>query len=116
MPWRGRLNIGLIGLIGLIEPISPIFSKEDTLSISEIIWLAIIGLIVGLIARLLMPGRDPMGLIMTSILGIAGSFVGTFIGRTLLGKGPYYQARWLMSIVGSLVLLFLYRILFARRD
>ncbi|HEU0184643.1 MAG TPA: GlsB/YeaQ/YmgE family stress response membrane protein [Blastocatellia bacterium] len=86
------------------------------MSISEIAWMAVVGLVVGLIARLLMPGRDPMGLIMTSILGIAGSFVGTFIGRTFLAKGSYYQARWIMSIVGALVLLFLYRVLFARRD
>jgi uncharacterized membrane protein YeaQ/YmgE (transglycosylase-associated protein family) len=85
------------------------------LSIAEIITLAIFGLVVGLIARLLMPGRDPMGLIMTSILGIAGSFVGSYIGRTFLEKGPYYN-KWLMSILGSLVLLFLYRVLFARRD
>jgi len=82
----------------------------------EIIGWAVFGLIVGLIARLLMPGRDSMGLIMTSILGIAGSLVGTYVGRMLLGKGPYYQARWLMSILGALALLFLYRILFARRD
>ncbi|HEY8460847.1 MAG TPA: GlsB/YeaQ/YmgE family stress response membrane protein [Blastocatellia bacterium] len=80
----------------------------------ELIWMAIAGFIVGLIARFLMPGRDPMGLIMTSILGIAGSFVGTFIGRFF--KGPYYQARWLMSIVGAMVLLFFYRVFFARRD
>jgi uncharacterized membrane protein YeaQ/YmgE (transglycosylase-associated protein family) len=53
---------------------------------------------------------------MTSILGIVGFFLGTFIGRTLFAKGPYYQARWVMSILGSLVLLFLYRVLFARRD
>ena len=82
----------------------------------EIIGWAIFGLVVGLIARLLMPGRDSMGIIMTSILGIAGSLVGTFLGRALLARGPYYQARWLMSILGALVLLFLYRILFARRD
>ncbi|HEX2489243.1 MAG TPA: GlsB/YeaQ/YmgE family stress response membrane protein [Blastocatellia bacterium] len=86
------------------------------MSIFEIAQLAIFGLIVGLIARFLMPGKDPMGLIMTSILGIVGFFLGTFIGRTLFAKGPYYQARWLMSILGSLVLLFLYRVLFARRD
>ena len=86
------------------------------MSILEIIQLAIFGLIVGLIARFLMPGKDPMGLIMTSILGIVGFFLGTFIGRTLFDKGPYYQAKWLMSILGSLVLLFLYRVLFARRD
>ena len=86
------------------------------MSIFEIVELAFFGLIVGLIARFLMPGKDSMGLIMTSILGIVGFFLGTFIGRTLFGKGPYYQARWLMSILGSLVLLFLYRVLFARRD
>jgi uncharacterized membrane protein YeaQ/YmgE (transglycosylase-associated protein family) len=86
------------------------------MSIFEIVQLAVYGLIVGLIARFLMPGKDPMGLIMTSILGIVGFFLGTFIGRTLFDKGPYYQAKWLMSILGSLVLLFLYRVLFARRD
>ena len=86
------------------------------MSVFEIIQLAIFGLIVGLIARFLMPGKDPMGLIMTSILGIVGFFLGTFIGRSLFDKGPYYQAKWLMSILGSLVLLFLYRVLFARRD
>jgi uncharacterized membrane protein YeaQ/YmgE (transglycosylase-associated protein family) len=82
----------------------------------EIITMAVFGLVVGLIARLLMPGRDSMGLIMTSILGIAGSLLGTFIGRTLFGRGPYYQARWLMSILGALVLLFLYRVFFGRRE
>ncbi len=86
------------------------------MSIFEIVQLAIFGLIVGLIARFLMPGKDPMGLIMTSILGIVGFFLGTFIGRTLFAKGPYYQARWGMSVLGSLGLLFLYRVLFARRD
>jgi uncharacterized membrane protein YeaQ/YmgE (transglycosylase-associated protein family) len=86
------------------------------MSVFEIIQLAVFGLIVGLIARFLMPGKDPMGLIMTSILGIVGFFLGTFIGRTLFAKGAYYQARWVMSILGSLVLLFLYRVLFARRD
>lgn len=86
------------------------------MGISAIIGWAIFGLIVGLIARLLMPGRDSMGLIMTAFLGIAGSLLGTFLGRTLFGKSQYYQAQWLMSILGALVLLFLYRILFARRD
>jgi len=86
------------------------------MGITEIIWMAIFGLIVGFIARLLMPGRDSMGLIMTAVLGIAGSLLGTFLGRALFGKGPYYQARWLMSILGALILLFLYRVLFTRRE
>ncbi|HEV2665740.1 MAG TPA: GlsB/YeaQ/YmgE family stress response membrane protein, partial [Blastocatellia bacterium] len=53
------------------------------MGIFEIVGWAIFGLIVGLIARLLMPGRDSMGLIMTSILGIAGSLLGTYLGRIL---------------------------------
>jgi uncharacterized membrane protein YeaQ/YmgE (transglycosylase-associated protein family) len=93
-----------------------IFRGRETVSIFEIVQLAIFGLIVGLVARLLMPGRDSMGLIMTSILGIVGFFLGTFLGRNLFEKGEYYQAKWLMSILGSLVLLILYRVLFARRD
>ena len=84
------------------------------MGISEIIWLAITGLIVGLIARFLMPGKDPMGLIMTAILGIAGSFLGTYLGRMWLA--PEYQNKWLMSILGAFVLLLLYRILFRRRE
>jgi uncharacterized membrane protein YeaQ/YmgE (transglycosylase-associated protein family) len=83
---------------------------------AEIIGWAIFGLIVGLIARLLMPGRDSMGLIMTAVLGVVGSLLGTFLGRSLLGRGPYYQARWLMSILGALILLLLYRVLFKRRE
>ncbi len=82
----------------------------------QFIWLAIFGLIVGLLARLLMPGKDSMGLIMTAVLGVVGSLLGTYIGRTLLGRGEYYQAKWLMSILGALILLFLYRILFKRRQ
>lgn len=85
------------------------------MGIYEIIQLAIFGLVVGLIARFLMPGKDPMGLIMTSILGIAGSFVGSYISRTFLREGPYNN-KWLMSILGALVLLFVYRVLFGRRE
>jgi len=85
------------------------------MGIFEIVGWAIFGLIVGLIARLLMPGRDSMGLIMTSILGIVGFFLGTFLGRMLFEKGPYYQAKWLMSILGAVILLALYRVLMRRR-
>jgi len=52
------------------------------------IWAAIIGLIVGALAKLIMPGKDPGGIIITMLLGIAGSFVGTFIGRAL----GFYQS------------------------
>jgi len=78
-----------------------------------IIATLIIGLIVGGIAKLLTPGKDPGGCIITILLGIAGAFVGTWIGRIFMG--PTYVAHWIMSIVGAMVLLLIYRLLFRRR-
>jgi uncharacterized membrane protein YeaQ/YmgE (transglycosylase-associated protein family) len=71
--------------------------------------MIIIGFVVGLLARFLMPGRDPAGVIMTIILGIVGSFLAGFIGQAV---GLYHQgepAGFLMSIIGAMVVLFLYR-------
>lgn len=79
----------------------------------DLIKTAIIGLIVGAIAKLIMPGRDPGGIIVTMLLGIAGSFVGTFIGRMFFSR--YYAAGWIMSIIGSIILLALYRLFVGRR-
>jgi uncharacterized membrane protein YeaQ/YmgE (transglycosylase-associated protein family) len=76
-------------------------------------WI-IFGLIVGLIAKLLMPGRDPGGFIVTMLLGIAGALLGGFIGRALGWYGPNQGAGYLMSIVGAIILLALYRMLFVR--
>jgi len=74
----------------------------------HIIWSIIIGFIVGLIARAIMPGMDHMGFWMTSLIGIGGSIVGGFIGA-LLNKprngSMFHPAGFLMSIVGALVLL-----------
>lgn len=80
----------------------------------ELIKMAIVGLIVGVIARFLLPGKDPMGFIMTAVVGIAGSLIGTFIGRNLLNIRPGYSAGWLMSIGGAVVLLLLYRLIAGR--
>jgi len=79
------------------------------------IWVAIIGVIVGALAKLIMPGKDPGGIIITMILGIAGSFLGTFIGRAL---GMYSQgeaAGFIMSLIGAIILLALYRMFIGRR-
>ena len=81
-------------------------------SAHSILWVLVIGLIVGAIAKLLMPGRDPGGCIITMLLGIAGAFVGTFIGRMFMGEN--YVAGWIMSIVGAMILLLLYRMLLRR--
>jgi uncharacterized membrane protein YeaQ/YmgE (transglycosylase-associated protein family) len=76
------------------------------------IWIILVGLVIGAIAKLLMPGRDPGGCIITILLGIAGAFVGTWIGRVFMGEN--YIAGWIMSVVGAMVLLLLYRLLFKR--
>jgi uncharacterized membrane protein YeaQ/YmgE (transglycosylase-associated protein family) len=77
-------------------------------------WI-LFGLIVGAVAKLLMPGRDPGGFIVTMALGIAGALLGGFLGRSAGWYGPNDSAGFLMSVLGAVVLLFLYRLLFVRR-
>jgi uncharacterized membrane protein YeaQ/YmgE (transglycosylase-associated protein family) len=77
-------------------------------------WI-VFGLIVGAVAKLLMPGRDPGGIIVTMLLGIAGAIAGGFIGRALGFYGPNDPAGFLMSLVGAVVLLALYRMVVGRR-
>jgi uncharacterized membrane protein YeaQ/YmgE (transglycosylase-associated protein family) len=76
-------------------------------------WI-LFGLVVGAIAKFLMPGRDPGGWIVTILLGIAGSFVGGFLASMLLGRTDQ-TAGWIGSIVGAIVLLFVYRLIVGRR-
>ena len=73
------------------------------------------GLIVGLIAKLIMPGRDPGGLIVTILLGIVGAVLGGYLGRALGLYGPEDAAGFLMSLVGAIVLLAIYRLAVRRR-
>ena len=77
-------------------------------------WI-VFGLIVGAIAKLLMPGRDPGGGVLTILLGIAGAMIGGAVGRAAGWYGPNDSAGFLMSIVGAIVLLALYRLVFVRR-
>lgn len=70
----------------------------------------IFGLVVGIIAKFLMPGRDPGGFIITALIGIAGAIIGTFLGRALWG-GASYEAGWIAAILGSILLLAGYRFL-----
>jgi uncharacterized membrane protein YeaQ/YmgE (transglycosylase-associated protein family) len=77
-------------------------------------WI-LFGLVVGVIAKLLVPGRDPGGFIITVLLGIAGALLGGFIGRAMGFYGPGQSASWLMSIAGAIVLLALYRLVAPRR-
>ena len=69
-----------------------------------------VGLIVGIVAKLLMPGRDPGGFIVTIVLGIAGAALARWIGRQLGWYGPEDAAGFLASVVGAIILLFIYRL------
>ena len=80
----------------------------------HLLWVAIIGLIVGALAKLIMPGKDPGGIVVTMLLGNAGSVLGTWIGRLLGLYAPGASAGFLMSIVGALVILGIYHF-FRRR-
>jgi uncharacterized membrane protein YeaQ/YmgE (transglycosylase-associated protein family) len=70
----------------------------------------VIGLIVGAVAKLLMPGKDPGGIIITILLGVAGAFVGTFIGRAVGLYSEGSTAGFIMSVVGAMILLLIYRL------
>ena len=77
-------------------------------------WI-LFGAIVGAIAKLLMPGRDPGGFIVTMLLGIAGAMIGGFLGRALGWYGPNDGAGFFMSLLGAILLLWIYRVMVVRR-
>ncbi len=84
-----------------------------------LIWQLVIGLIVGLIARLILPGREPiaagaLGWLITALIGMGGAVLGSFIGR-FLWAGEGYTAGWIMSILGAVILLLIVRVLFKGR-
>lgn len=74
----------------------------------SLLWTALIGLVVGALAKLVMPGKDPGGIWITMLLGIAGSFVGTFLGRMVGHYQPGESAGFIMSLIGACILLAIY--------
>jgi uncharacterized membrane protein YeaQ/YmgE (transglycosylase-associated protein family) len=79
----------------------------------HLLW-AIIGLVVGAVAKLLMPGKDPGGIFITMLIGIAGAILAGFLGRALGWYAPGQSAGFIMSVVGALILLVIYRLLRGR--
>ena len=77
-------------------------------------WI-LFGLIAGVIAKLIMPGKDPGGFIVTILIGIAGAFLGGFLGRAMGLYGEGEGAGMLMSIAGAILLLAIYRVVVGRR-
>ncbi len=76
----------------------------------EIIWMLLIGLVVGAIAKFLMPGKDPGGMIITILLGIIGSVVAGYLGSAMGLYRSGEPAGFIASVLGAMLLLFLYRI------
>jgi len=76
----------------------------------HLLWTALIGLVVGALAKFIMPGKDPGGIWITMLIGIAGSFVGTWLGRAVGHYGENDSAGFLMSLVGALILLGIYHL------
>jgi len=74
----------------------------------SILWTILVGFVVGILAKLLHPGRENMGIIVTTLLGIAGSLIATFLGRLVGFYKEGEAAGFLMAIVGAIVLLVVY--------
>lgn len=80
-----------------------------------LIWTLVIGLVIGAIAKLLTPGRDPGGCIITMLIGIAGSFVASYLGRAMGWYQEGQAAGFIASVIGAMLLLLLYRLIAGRR-
>ncbi len=81
----------------------------------SVIGFILFGLVVGVVGKLIMPGRDPGGFIITILLGIAGALVGGFLGRSLGMYGEGEPAGFVMAVIGSIILLAIYRMVAGRR-
>ncbi len=82
----------------------------------HILWMLIIGLVVGALAKFIMPGKDPGGAIITIIIGVVGSLIAGFLGRSLGWYGEGEGAGFIASIVGAIILLAGYRMIVGRRN
>ena len=79
-----------------------------------ILWIIIIGLVIGAIAKLLMPGKDPGGFIVKTLLGIAGAFMGGIVGRAMHWYGEGQPVGFIAAVLGAILLLVFYRMFYRR--
>jgi uncharacterized membrane protein YeaQ/YmgE (transglycosylase-associated protein family) len=80
-----------------------------------LLWI-VFGLVVGVVAKFIFPGRDPGGMVLTIVLGIVGAMVGGWLGRVLGFYRPGEAAGFVMAVVGAIVLLALYRVVSSGRS
>jgi len=96
-----------------MSPETRALTKTEVVVLGFIVWMIVIGAIAGFLARALVPGRDPMGIVATIVLGIVGSFIGGFLGYVLFGRdfteGALQPSGIIGSIVGAVLALLVYR-------
>ena len=80
----------------------------------HVLWMIVVGLIVGALAKLIMPGHDPGGIIVTILLGIAGSLVAGWLGRVIGWYQPGQPAGFFASVIGAIIILAIYRLIIGR--
>ena len=80
----------------------------------SLIWMIVVGLVVGALAKLVMPGNDPGGIIVTTLLGVAGSVLAGFLGRAAGWYQPGQAAGFIASFFGAIVILAIYRMIIGR--
>lgn len=76
---------------------------------ANILWVILIGIVIGFLARLVMPGRDPIGFVMTAVIGIAGAFIGTYLWEKIFEDNDNEGVALFAGVVVAVVLLWLYR-------
>ncbi len=81
----------------------------------QFLWMLIIGLVIGAIAKLIMPGKDPGGIIVTMLIGVVGSLIAGFLGRAIGWYQEGEAAGFIASVVGAILLLFIYRMITGSR-
>jgi len=81
----------------------------------HLLWMIIVGLIVGVLAKLIMPGHDPGGIVVTILLGIGGSILAGFLGRAVGWYAEGQPVGFIASVIGAIILLAIYRVIIGRR-
>ena len=81
----------------------------------HLLWMIIVGIIVGALAKLIMPGHDPGGIVVTMLLGIGGSILAGFLGRAVGWYGAGQPTGFIASVIGAIIILAIYRIIIGRR-
>jgi uncharacterized membrane protein YeaQ/YmgE (transglycosylase-associated protein family) len=94
----------------VLEVYFPALTRREEEACMHLIWTLLIGLVIGVVAKFIMPGKDPGGIIVTSLIGVAGSLIATYAGRAMGWYQEGQTAGFIMSVIGAIVLLGVYHL------